>query len=195
MLPSLRFSRRTIVLLLPMILLAAPGIAQHVLMPDDMVRVRLLSARSGQVQLVQGVVKGVTAEHLKLVRPGRESADLLSRSHIVGVERGVVEGTYQGLGAGLGFLGLGLATSFVSYATYEEPEDCGYYVGCEAGAGASLVLGFLIGGFVGLITGAVIGARNKKIDWQPAHIPGPATTERVRVRVTAGSGIGLRMTF
>ncbi len=98
--------------------------------------------------------------------------------------------TNTGMGAGIGFLVGGVAGAVVGYGSYEECVPQGFLSCLGAVGPESLAFaGALIGGFGGLVTGALIGSAIETDHWQEVQL------DRVRVsfgpqRTGKGAGIG-----
>lgn len=188
--------RRIVLAFLMVLLVAIPVRAQQVVSPDDLVRVRILSAETRRMEIVQGVVQQIDSDSLLLVRQSDGAPpERISTWDIVAIDRSVRDGTHARRAGFIGFLGLGTATAVVSYATYEDV-PCDPFSFClQPSRRFVTVTGFVVGGLLGIIPGRMIGARKQRSIWESARLPGDAAGARVGLRVSPRSGVGLRITY
>ena len=178
------------------LLLAAHAVphceAQPVVASDDFVRVRIWPAGSYRMRTLKGVVSRIGADYLEISDRADGTPQRIAINDIQHIERRVVDGTYAGRGAAIGFLGARSVTALIAYAT---TEPCGSEFLCFYGPSEMAVVGFVMGGFAGGVFGLVVGSRIERTSWDVVRLPTPGPRAHVSLRISPGSGIGVRLTF
>ncbi len=123
---------------------------------------------------LQSVGTFVTCEADSIIMESNGNVLALPLDSVTKLEVSWGRKTNTGMGAGIGFLVGGLVGARIGYASYEECSCLGGGVGPETLA----LVGAVIGGFGGLVTGALIGLEIETDRWEEVPLD--------RVRVSLG---------